>query len=102
SGAFMILLLLPGILIPFKINPVLEGLEPLGMGEVHSKDSVTHASHVSKNVFNRKMFIAVTVVAILHTAITGLGQHLPGFSESTGYSSEIGAMMLAVAMIGNI
>lgn len=99
SGAFMILFLLPGILIPFKINPVLEGLEPLGMGEVHGQDS---ASPLTKVTFNRKMFVVVTVVAVLHTATTGLGQHLPGFSESTGYSSEIGAIMLSVAMIGNI
>ena len=99
SGAFMILFLLPGIFIPFQINPVSEGLEPLGMGEVHGKGSVSPSIKIA---FDRKMFVAVTVVAVLHTAITGLGQHLPGYSESTGYSSEIGAIMLSVAMIGNI
>ena len=42
------------------------------------------------------------LMAVLHTAIIGLGQHFPGFSEANGHGASVGALMLSVAMVGSI
>ncbi len=102
SGVVIILLLLPGIIFPFTVNPASEGLEPLGAGDVHLKSTSTDKLHIPEKTFNKKIFLAIMFVAVLHTAITGLGQHFPGFTEANGYSASIGAMMLSVSMIGSI
>ena len=46
--------------------------------------------------------MALLIVGILHTAITCLPQHFPGFAESLGQPASVGAMMLSCCMVGNI
>ena len=102
SGVVIIILLLPGILIPFTVNPASEGLEPLGAEEVLSKESGPEDLHLPEKIFDKKVLFALMLVAVLHTAITGLGQHFPGFSEANGHGASVGALMLSVAMVGSI
>lgn len=102
SGVVIIILLLPGILIPFTVNPASEGLEPLGAEEVLSEDLRTKGLHLAEKLFDKKVLFALMLVAVLHTAITGLGQHFPGFSEANGHGASVGALMLSVAMVGSI
>lgn len=102
SGVVIIILLLPGILIPFTVNPASEGLEPLGAEEVLSDDLRTESLHLAEKLFDKKVLFALMLVAVLHTAITGLGQHFPGFSEANGHGASVGALMLSVAMVGSI
>lgn len=102
SGVVIIILLLPGILIPFTVNPASEGLEPLGAEEVLSEDSRTEGLHLAEKVFDKKVLFELILVAVLHTAIIGLGQHFPGFTEANGHGAGVGALMLSVAMVGSI
>ena len=102
SGVVIIILLLPGILIPFTVNPASEGLEPLGAEEVLSEDLRTKGLHLAEKLFDKKVFFALMLMAVLHTAIIGLGQHFPGFADANGHGAGVGALMLSVAMVGSI
>ncbi|MFV0394599.1 MAG: MFS transporter [Coprobacillaceae bacterium] len=101
KGILMILLCLPAILYPFSVDPKDSGVLPYGLEKDKAKDAIISKSTGSFSIFN-VTFICFFVFAILHTAITGITQHLPGFSESIGQSATLGAMLLSAGMIGNI
>ncbi|MGP6139255.1 MFS transporter [Jeotgalibaca sp. A127] len=102
SGALIILLLLPGIIIPFAVEPQSEGLLPFGAGEVIQTNKFKEKVQVSEKNFNKHLLLSIMVVAVAHTSVGGIVQHFPSFSEANGYSAGIGAMMLSGTMIGSI
>lgn len=100
-GVLFIILCLPGLLIPFSVNPREEGLLPYGYVEKDEDDNTTTQTKQSFN-FLQLSFICFFIFSILHTAITGITQHLPGFAVTMEYSASVGAMLLSAGMLGNI
>lgn len=101
KGFAIFLVCLPAIVYPFSMNPIDDGLLPYG----YEEEKVQEKRLVKlKNQFDFKniSFIAFFSFSVLLVAITGLAQHLPGFAESIGYPSSMGAVLLSVSMLGNI
>lgn len=102
-GILMIVFCIPAILYPFSISPEAAGLKPYGAEEETPK-----TEEGRKETGRRKFsylsvpFAAMLTVGVLHTAITCLPQHFPGFSQSIGNTAAAGAVMLSFCMMGNI
>lgn len=106
-GIIFIILCLPALLIPFSVNPREEGLMPYGYVEIKEDESQIKEIKEEKEIkepfnFIQLSFVCFFIFSILHTAITGITQHLPGFAETMNHSASIGAMLLSAGMIGNI
>lgn len=99
KALIILCLCLPAILYPFAVHPQDERLLPYGYEEKTSED---HQSKSSVFRFLTVGFIGFFILAFMNTMITGITQHLPGFGESLGYSSTVGATLLSAGMVGNI
>ena len=92
-------LTLPALLYSWSIDPQDMKLHPYGYQAVMPKTTFTPQTKI--NVFSIG-FICMCILTVLHTSITGISQHLSGMATSVGLSSSIGAMMISLAMFGNI
>lgn len=94
----ILVLVLPALIVPWKINPQEEGMLPYGYQE--KKDTI--------KIQNKKVnlitisFICMCIFTLLHTSITGISQHLSGIALSIHLSATSGAILMSLAMIGNI
>lgn len=100
KSILMILLCLPAFLYPFTLNPRESGLLPYGY-EKSEEQTTLKESTESFSIFQTS-FILFFIFAILHTAITGITQHLPGYAETIGKTASVGALLLSAGMVGNI
>lgn len=102
-GILMIVFCIPAILYPFSISPEAEGRKPYGAGQ-GAPEGKENMEKVDAQKFHYLSipFAAMLLVGVLHTAITCLPQHFPGFSQSIGSTAAVGAMMLSFCMAGNI
>lgn len=101
-GIIIILLCVPALVLPFQMDPRKEGLQPYGYIKEDKKEVSSISKTKIKFNFLSISFICFATFSILHTAITGVTQHLPGFAETLGHNTTIGATMLSAGMIGNI
>lgn len=102
-GILMIVFCIPAILYPFSISPEAEGLKPYGAEEEEPKtEEDRKETNRRKFSYLSVPFAAMLTVGVLHTAITCLPQHFPGFSQSIGNTAAVGAVMLSFCMMGNI
>ena len=102
-GITMILLALPAILYRYELNPKDEGLLPYGYTENGSVTHQTSERSDPKNFsYKRAAFLIISFIALTHTSITGISQHLPGYAESNELSIQVGGYLLSAVMIGNI
>lgn len=101
-GIGIIVLCIPAVIYPFSIDPEEIGLLAYGYNEKESKRTNDVVKNNNNFNFFTVSFVCFFVFAILHTAIAGITQHLPGVAETLNYSATIGAMMLSAGMVGNI
>lgn len=101
-GLVIIGLCIPALIYPFSIDPNDIGLLAYGYEDKENKVQDTIVKNNNKFNLFTTVFVCFFIFAILHTAISGITQHLPGFAENLGYSATIGATMLSAGMIGNI
>lgn len=47
-------------------------------------------------------FVLLAIFSLLHTALTGISQHLSGMAQASGMTLEQGALLLTCTMAGNI
>ncbi|MER2063833.1 MAG: MFS transporter, partial [Alkalibacterium sp.] len=102
-GGTMILLALPAMLYRYELNPKDEGLLPYGYSE--EPTSSQHKLERSKQKdfsYKSAAFLIIFFIALTHTSITGISQHLPGYAESNALSAQTGGYLLSAVMIGNI
>lgn len=103
-GILFALLCAPAMFYPFSMDPREDGYLPYG----HEEKPKEVKEPTSKGGLRRDIswkettFIVVFSVAMLHTSIMGIAQHIPGFAETINFSSQVGAWMLSAVMIGNI
>lgn len=94
----ILILVLPVLIVSWKINPQEEGMLPYGYQE--KKDTI--------KIQNKKVnlitisFICMCIFTLLHTSITGISQHLSGIALSIHLSATSGAILMSLTMIGNI
>lgn len=102
-GILMIAFCVPAILYPFSLSPEAEGLKPYG-AEQGAPDARENREKADTQKFHYLSvpFVAMFLVGVLHTAITCLPQHFPGFAQSIGNTAAVGAAMLSFCMAGNI
>lgn len=92
------ILVFPVLIVPWKINPQEENLLPYGYQE--RKDTI--------KIQDKKInlitisFLCMCIFTLLHTSITGISQHLSGIALSIRLSATSGAILMSLAMIGNI
>lgn len=102
-GAAMFVFVLPAILYPYSFNPKDEGYLPYGCEDYDGKArQVIKKADWTNFSYTKKPFILLALVGLMHTSITGISQHLPGFAETNLLSAQVGGMMLSAVMIGNI
>ncbi|MGV3011201.1 MFS transporter [Streptococcus thoraltensis] len=103
-GAYMIeavtilVLCLPALLIPFRLNPLDEGLKPYG----YLSESQEERLQRSKEITSRITVIMIMLFAFLVSFVSSMTQHLPSYAEDLGKSVTLGASLLSMGMLGNI
>lgn len=103
KGLLIVLLCLPAIFYPYSLTPKDDGYLPYG----ESNDEEIQKGMAKKEEFPAFSFVSIAFIALLlfsflHTNIIGVSQHLPGFGESLGLSSQLGSWMMSAVMVGNI
>jgi len=102
-GILIIGFCVPAMIYPFTLTPQEKGMLPYGAEikgeEVTEETEKRVCTSFSESSF---IFICMLIVGILHTAITCLPQHFPGFADNIGYTAAVGAAMLSFCMFGNI
>lgn len=92
------ILVFPVLIVPWKINPQEENLLPYGYQE--RKDTIKIQD--KKISLITISFLCMCLFTLLHTSITGISQHLSGIALSIHLSATSGAILMSLAMIGNI
>lgn len=100
KAAIILVLCLPAIIYPFALSAKDEGLNPYGYEE--DKEKIKEINKDKVFNFITIAFICFCILAFINTTITGVTQHLPGYTQSIGYSTSLGAMLLSAAMCGNV
>lgn len=98
-GIAMLIFCLPSILLPISLSPKTKGLEAYG---AHLKQENKTTSETQTSNTNGSAFFLVCATAICANVIIGVAQHLPSYAVEIGYSSEVVAFLLSLALIGNI
>lgn len=94
-----LVLCLPAILYPFSFNPRKDGLLPYG----YTERKETNFDISNKNFrFKNKSFICFFIFALSFSTITSISQHLPSYGLTLNYTANHAALLLSLAMIGNI
>lgn len=98
KAGIILVLCLPAVIYPFKMNPQDEGLKAYGYEERKTEQTVSQKSVSFINV----TFICFFTFSLLVSCLTSFTQHFPGYGESLGYSASISSFMLSAGMAGNI
>ncbi len=94
--------LLPALVLPLPLTPEKVGLKPYGVTESPEQGTKTvQIQSNSKFSYFSVPFICMAVFS-LYTMISGIGQHVTGFSVAIGLSASVGATMMSLMMMGNI
>ncbi|GAB2480183.1 MFS transporter [Alkalibacterium psychrotolerans] len=102
-GLVMFLFVLPAILYPYSFNPKDDGYLPYGHDEnEEGSRKVIRKANWTNFSYTQKSFVLLALIGLMHTSITGISQHLPGFAESNLLSTQVGGIMLSAVMVGNI
>lgn len=101
-GVIMMALCVPALVIPFALTPQEEGLLPYGYSETAQAEGAGGVREKGRLEMAKASLLAVFVFSVLHTAVSGIPHHFPGFAETLRFSATIGATMLSAGMIGNI
>lgn len=102
-GILFALLCAPAMFYPFSLRPQDDGYLPYGHVEKKEEKRVLTKGGLQREIsWKETTFLVMFTVALLHTSIMGIAQHIPGFAESINFSSQVGAWMLSAVMIGNI
>ena len=96
---FGFLLALPGVF-TLRLTPAEVGLTAYGEGATGSTANLKAPGGETK-IYLPAMLLLV-LMTFLHTSVTGIAQHFPGYAESIGMTAQIGATMVSAGMVGNI
>ncbi|NLH63449.1 MAG: MFS transporter [Erysipelotrichaceae bacterium] len=98
SMIFIVLFLLPAIILPFSFHP--ESLQIKAYGAEIKKGTAVSAEE--NNDPHLLPFLLLCLVSIASNSYVGIVQHLPSYAIAIGNTAEAGALMLSLALIGNI
>lgn len=98
-GIVSFLLILPALLGNFTLNPAAHNELPYGMAEKGRKKQEWEGNEKPGSVM---VLPALISIAVIYNVILGFAQHLPAFGTEVGFSSQTGAMLLSMCMLGNV
>ena len=103
-SAITVLMVVP--ILFFTFTPEESGLKPYGEGQANSASgkSVKPADENLNLPFRLPSVLAFTVFALTLFVIglTSLNSHLPSLAISSGFTADVGALLLSTSMIGNL
>lgn len=109
AAALMAALVLPWTLFVFKLRPEDKGLKPYGWTEgldCADRDAGRYeeqrGSRPLANVFKTPPFVCMFLFSGLIAYFAGFNSHLPGYSQSIGFSPIVGSSLLTAAMMGSV
>ncbi|AXQ78503.1 MFS transporter [Streptococcus chenjunshii] len=97
EAGLILLLCLPSLCYPFTLEPKNEGLTAYGSLEQLEQPPLA-VPYRSLSL----TLLAMLVFSIIVSFISSMTQHLPGYAETAGLSTTVGAGLLSMGMIGNI
>ncbi len=100
-GILMFIFLCPALFFPFTFTPQASGLLPFGAKEFSNREAQKMENQTTVSNTTRA-FILCAIVGICINFVIGLASHLPSYAQANGYSAEIGALMLSLALVFNI
>lgn len=98
-GIMILVFTLPSIIYPFQLNPLDEGVMPLGGHKEEGKKVVNEKKSFN---FASLSFIILLVYGLSIAFLTSYTQHFPGYATTLGYNASLGALLVSAGMIGNI
>ena len=102
-GLLVLLIALPGALFVLKLTPAERNLLPYGATGTPSVSQRPDAAKAAAPAVGFGLpFVMLSAAGILAAFNTGISQHLPGFAESVGLGTAVGATMLSAVMLGNL
>lgn len=101
KGVMIFILVLPILLLPFKLDPRDEGLLPYGYEEKKDKAFIRKAD-IKEVSSTNPIFIIFMLVGFLTTLVMYINSHFPAYGESVGLTPEVAALILSGTMLGNI
>ncbi len=101
QAGLILFFMLPALVIPFHSDPVSDGFQPYG-SKPENRSNCLAAPRSAGFTLLCVPFIALCAMTFFHTSVSGLSQHISGYSTSVGFSASFGALMLSAMMMGNI
>ncbi|WP_084172105.1 MFS transporter [Atopococcus tabaci] len=101
-GLLMLAACAPALLFSFSLQPQKNGFLPYGDTIGTEEKNNTSRQPVQTGEIQSSVFFLLLGFGVLHTAITGIPQHFPGYAETIRYGTAVGGVMLSAAMLGNI
>ena len=98
---FILLLGLPILLLPFKLDPADEGLLPYGYERDIEKQDTLHKPENNNGALTF-VLVVLLFVSFINTFIMYMNSHFPAYGESVGLKPETASLMLSGAMVGNL
>lgn len=98
SLIFIVLFFLPAILLPYTLYPKNSQMTAYGQEE-RKEAAIQQEESPAPSVLT---FILICIVSLASNCFVGVVQHLPSYAVSLNYPTEAGALMLSLALIGNI
>ncbi len=100
SAVLLAVFCLPSLVLPFSLKPETVGMHAFGLEERVNTEKGTTASETASS--GSLAFLWICIVATGSNIIIGIVQHLPSYAQSLQFSAAAGALMLSLALIGNI
>lgn len=100
AALLIALFCLPSLLLPLSLNPKNEGMQAFGKEENQALNGSVGKEDPAPA--GTSAFVLLCIVAVSCNMIIGLVQHLPSYALSIQLSAGAGALMLSLALIGNI
>lgn len=101
KAGMILILALPVILLPFKLDPRDEGLLPYGFEEAKASKDPQNKT-VTAISAGTAVLVALIFISFLNTFVMYMNSHFPAFGQSVGLLPQTASLMLSGAMVGNL
>ena len=102
DAAIMLAACLPAIALPFAMTPDQLNSLPLTQDSPSAVHTESPVQKKEAGKISLVCMISLCTYSLAVCCLTSYTQHFPGYVESLGYSTTVGAGLLSAAMVGNV